>query len=140
MVTEEFIGGLVPYLSHQLQWPNLPAKRLCRTNVCLLAHSLRATALAHSFSVSLRGASELTSSFLKFAISSILYNRQIFPKQSFAIAQRFGCEVYITRDEWLEKYLTKFFGQVLARDTHSLRIISSIHLSYNFCVSSKHGW
>jgi hypothetical protein len=38
----------------------------------------------------------------------------MFPKQSFAIAERFGCDVYVTKDEWLEKYLTKFFGQVRA--------------------------
>jgi hypothetical protein len=67
----------------------------------------------HAEIVSLRGASELTSSYLKFAVTSILYNRQIFPRQSFASAQRFGCEVRVTKDEWLEKYLTKFFGQVL---------------------------
>jgi hypothetical protein len=69
----------------------------------------------HATVVSLRGASELTSSFLKFAVNSILYNRQIFPKQSFASAQRLGCEVHVTKDEWLEKYLTKFFGQVHIR-------------------------
>jgi mitotic spindle assembly checkpoint protein MAD2 len=73
-------------------------------------------ARAHAEVVSLRGASELTSSYLKFAINSILYNRQVFPRQSFASAQRFGCEVRVTRDEWLEKYLTKFFGQVLICD------------------------
>ncbi len=70
-------------------------------------------ARTHFETVSLRGASELTSSFLKCAINGILYHRQIFPKQSFASAQRFGCEVRVTKDEWLEKYLTNFFGQVL---------------------------
>jgi hypothetical protein len=81
-------------------------------------HACSQVAPSHSEIVSLRGASELTSSFLKCAINSILYNRQMFPKQSFAPAQRFGCEVRVTKDEWLEKYLTKFFGQVLVCDDY----------------------
>jgi hypothetical protein len=71
-----------------------------------------ASASANHPKVSLRGASELTASFLKCAINCILYNRQIFPKQSFAAAERFGCDVFVTKDEWLEKYLTKCLGQV----------------------------
>ncbi len=87
-----------------------PATLRYRTEVCCLQFG--GVLDAHSTAVSLRGASEMTSSFLKFAVNSILYNRQVFPKQSFASAQRFGCEVHVTKDEWLEKYLTKFFGQV----------------------------
>jgi hypothetical protein len=89
-----------------------PVNRRYRTKVCLHIWCVLVCSLPHSPIVTLRGASELTSSFLKFAINSILYNRQVFPKQSFTSAMRFGCEVHVTRDEWLEKYLTKFFGQV----------------------------
>ena len=97
------MASLSDPLPSEAQFPDKGTYAICNLVV----------ARAHFETVSLRGASELTSSFLKCAINGILYHRQIFPKQSFACAQRFGCEVRVTKDEWLEKYLTNFFGQVL---------------------------
>jgi len=56
--------------------------------------------------VTLKGSVETVTEFFGFAINSILYQRGIYPPDSFATAMKYGLPMQVSSDEGLKAYLS----------------------------------
>ena len=63
-------------------------------------------------SITLKGSTEIVTEFFGYSINSILYQRGIYPPETFKRIQRYGLNMLITTDEGLGKYLDNVLGQL----------------------------
>jgi mitotic spindle assembly checkpoint protein MAD2 len=50
--------------------------------------------------------------FLRCSPRSILYQRGIYPAETFDVAKKYGCNLWLTNDDGLLKYLHTVLGQM----------------------------
>ncbi|XP_046366621.1 mitotic spindle assembly checkpoint protein MAD2A-like [Haliotis rufescens] len=62
--------------------------------------------------ITLKGSTEIVTEFFEYGINSILYQRGIYPPESFTRAQNYGLTLLVTTDDDLKKYLTEVIGQI----------------------------
>ncbi|KAF1333645.1 Mitotic spindle checkpoint component mad2, partial [Globisporangium splendens] len=62
--------------------------------------------------ITLKGSTELVTEFFSYSINSILYQRGIYPPESFKQVQKYGLNMLVTADEKLEEFFTKFLRQL----------------------------
>ncbi|CAI9564251.1 unnamed protein product [Staurois parvus] len=62
--------------------------------------------------ITLKGSAEIVSEFFFFGINSILYQRGIYPPETFTRAQKYGLTLLITTDPDLKKYLNTVVEQL----------------------------
>ena len=70
------------------------------------------TATAQAQKVSLRGSVATVAEFFGFAVNNILYQRAIYPPESFAQVAKYGLPMMITKDEALKGYLGHVLSQL----------------------------
>jgi len=61
--------------------------------------------------ITLRGSVDTVVEFFGFAINSILYQRGVYPADSFAMVTKYGLKILVTQDKGLQAYI----GEVLQR-------------------------
>ncbi|XP_061181166.1 mitotic spindle assembly checkpoint protein MAD2A-like [Saccostrea echinata] len=69
-------------------------------------------ATATSNAITLRGSTEIVAEFFSYGINSILYQRGIYPPESFTRVQKYGLTLLVTSDDMLKKYLNTVISQV----------------------------
>ncbi|KAJ3675450.1 hypothetical protein LUZ60_004492 [Juncus effusus] len=62
--------------------------------------------------ITLRGSAAIVSEFFGYAANSILYNRAIYPEETFAKVKKYGLSMLLTEDEGLKSYLTQITSQL----------------------------
>ncbi|RXG67716.1 Mitotic spindle assembly checkpoint protein MAD2A [Armadillidium vulgare] len=62
--------------------------------------------------VTLKGSGQLVSEFFFYGINSILYQRGIYPPESFTYKQQYGLTVFLTTDDGVKKYLNTVLAQI----------------------------
>jgi mitotic spindle assembly checkpoint protein MAD2 len=62
--------------------------------------------------ITLRGSVEVVTEFFGYAINSILYQRGIYPPESFTSVAKYGLSVLVTSDEGLKSYLVQVLRQL----------------------------
>ncbi|KAK7112899.1 mitotic spindle assembly checkpoint protein MAD2A-like [Littorina saxatilis] len=62
--------------------------------------------------ITLKGSTEIVAEFFDYAINSILYQRGIFPPETFTHKQQYGLTLLVTTNDELLKYLKTVIGQV----------------------------
>ncbi|XP_012716923.1 mitotic spindle assembly checkpoint protein MAD2A [Fundulus heteroclitus] len=62
--------------------------------------------------VTLKGSAELVADFFSFGINSILYQRGIYPPETFTKASHYDMSLHITTDAKLKNYLTNVVSQL----------------------------
>ncbi|XP_073497229.1 mitotic spindle assembly checkpoint protein MAD2A [Phyllobates terribilis] len=62
--------------------------------------------------ITLKGSADIVSEFFYFGINSILYQRGIYPAETFARAQKYGLTLLISTDPDLKNYLTTVVEQL----------------------------
>ena len=62
--------------------------------------------------ITLRGSTTVVTEFFAFAINSILYQRGVYPAESFQKVQRYGVPLFITQDIPLKSYLGSVLSQL----------------------------
>ncbi|XP_045103902.1 mitotic spindle assembly checkpoint protein MAD2A-like [Portunus trituberculatus] len=62
--------------------------------------------------ITLKGSAQLVSDFFYYGINSILYQRGIYPPDSFTFAQQYGLTVYTTTDNAVKDYLNNILAQI----------------------------
>ena len=62
--------------------------------------------------ITLKGSVEIVTEFFGYAINSILYQRGIYPPDSFAAVAKYGLSVLVTSDEGLKAYLVQVLRQL----------------------------
>uniref|UniRef100_G3RT90 HORMA domain-containing protein n=1 Tax=Gorilla gorilla gorilla TaxID=9595 RepID=G3RT90_GORGO len=62
--------------------------------------------------ITLRGSAEIVAEFFSFGINSILYQRGIYPSETFTRVQKYGLTLLVTTDLELIKYLNNVVEQL----------------------------
>ncbi|EDL91587.1 MAD2 (mitotic arrest deficient, homolog)-like 1 (yeast) (predicted), isoform CRA_a [Rattus norvegicus] len=68
--------------------------------------------LARDQGITLRGSAEIVAEFFSFGINSILYQRGIYPSETFTRVQKYGLTLLVTTDPELIKYLNNVVEQL----------------------------
>ncbi|KAL9650820.1 hypothetical protein ABK040_001870 [Willaertia magna] len=67
---------------------------------------------ASKSTITLKGSTEIVAEFFGYSINSILYQRGIYPPESFTKVSKYGLPMMVTTDEGLKKYLSKVLSQL----------------------------
>jgi mitotic spindle assembly checkpoint protein MAD2 len=76
------------------------------------SYHMSAVAQATSTEITLRGSTEIVTEFFGYSINSILYQRGIYPPESFTRVQKYGLPMQVTSDEGLSQYLNQVLSQL----------------------------
>ncbi|TEA41769.1 hypothetical protein DBR06_SOUSAS2410005, partial [Sousa chinensis] len=68
--------------------------------------------LSREQGITLRGSAEIVAEFFSFGINSILYQRGIYPSETFTRVQKYGLTLLVTTDPELIKYLNNVVEQL----------------------------
>jgi len=70
------------------------------------------TATASKTTISLKGSVDIVSEFFGYSINSILYQRGIYPPETFKRVNKYGLAMLVTADEGLSAYLNNVLTQL----------------------------
>eukprot|EP00742_Colponemidia_sp_Colp-10_P010101 GILJ01011067.1.p1 GENE.GILJ01011067.1~~GILJ01011067.1.p1 ORF type:complete len:224 (+),score=47.22 GILJ01011067.1:52-672(+) len=73
---------------------------------------MAATAQLVKNTITLKGSTEIVTEFFGYSINSILYQRGIYPPDSFKSVQKYGLMMLVSTDEGLKKYLANVLSQL----------------------------
>merc|ERR1719217_1540640 len=62
--------------------------------------------------ITLRGSTDTVVEFFGFAINSILYQRGVYPAESFAQISKYGLRILVTQDKGLQAYIGEVLEQI----------------------------
>ncbi|XP_019389580.1 PREDICTED: mitotic spindle assembly checkpoint protein MAD2A [Crocodylus porosus] len=62
--------------------------------------------------ITLRGSADIVAEFFSYGINSILYQRGIYPPETFTRAQQYGLTLLVTADPELQRYLCSVVDQL----------------------------
>ncbi|KAB2045767.1 hypothetical protein ES319_D01G184700v1 [Gossypium barbadense] len=62
--------------------------------------------------ITLRGSAAIVSEFFGYAANSILYNRGVYPEESFAKVKKYGLPMLLTQDEGVKSFITNLTAQL----------------------------
>ncbi|KAJ7125006.1 spindle assembly checkpoint protein [Mycena epipterygia] len=62
--------------------------------------------------ITLKGSTALVTEFFKYAVNTILFQREVYPSDDFHMVKKYGQVVLVTQDLALENYLEKILTQV----------------------------
>mmetsp|Transcript_25636 Transcript_25636/g.35427 ORF Transcript_25636/g.35427 Transcript_25636/m.35427 type:complete len:204 (+) Transcript_25636:404-1015(+) len=71
-----------------------------------------ATAQETKNNITLRGSTEIVSEFFSYAVNSILYQRGIYPPETFERKKKYGLQMLVTADHGLNTYLSQVLMQL----------------------------
>ncbi|XP_013780640.1 mitotic spindle assembly checkpoint protein MAD2A-like [Limulus polyphemus] len=79
--------------------------------------------------VTLKGSADIVSEFFNYGINSILYQRGIYPPESFTRLQKYGLTLLVTTNDKLQHYLSIVLKQLrewlISKDVHRLVVVIS---------------
>ncbi|CAG0891103.1 unnamed protein product [Darwinula stevensoni] len=62
--------------------------------------------------ITVRGSAEIVAEFIDYGINSILYQRGIYPPESFTRAQKYGLTLLVSTDEKIKGFINVVLGQI----------------------------
>ncbi|KAL1828684.1 hypothetical protein DCAR_0207929 [Daucus carota subsp. sativus] len=62
--------------------------------------------------ITLRGSAAIVSEFFGYAANSILYNRGVYPEESFAKVKKYGLPLLLTQDEGVKSFISNLNSQL----------------------------
>ncbi|KMQ93412.1 mitotic spindle assembly checkpoint protein mad2a [Lasius niger] len=62
--------------------------------------------------ITLKGSAELVTQYLLYGVNSILYQRGIYPPETFQTSEHFGLFIFSSRDEKITSFLNIVLGQI----------------------------
>ncbi|KAF9600273.1 hypothetical protein IFM89_005859 [Coptis chinensis] len=62
--------------------------------------------------ITLRGSAAIVSEFFGYAANSILYNRGVYPEESFVKVKKYGLSMLLTQDETVKSFITNLNAQL----------------------------
>ena len=71
-----------------------------------------ATQQANKNAITLKGSAEIVAEFFNFGINSILYQRGIYPAESFRPAQKYDLTLWVSQDNEVNTYLSSIMEQI----------------------------
>ena len=77
-----------------------------------------ATSTATSTGITLKGSVKTVTEFFEYSINNILYQREIYPPESFRRVAKYGLAMFVTTDDGLTGYLSNVLTQLQDWLTH----------------------
>ncbi|KAF8971403.1 mitotic spindle checkpoint protein MAD2 [Flammula alnicola] len=74
--------------------------------------SSMASKQANRQAITLKGSTALVTEFFKYAVNTILFQREVYPSDDFHMVKKYGQTVLVTQDLALENYLERILNQV----------------------------
>jgi hypothetical protein len=65
--------------------------------------------------ITIRGSAELVAEFFGYSVNSILFQRGVYPPDSFARVQKYGLGLFVTNDEDLKRFITSVLTQMQSK-------------------------
>ncbi|XP_042497969.1 mitotic spindle checkpoint protein MAD2-like [Macadamia integrifolia] len=62
--------------------------------------------------ITLRGSAAIVSEFFGYAANSILYNRGVYPEDSFVKVKKYGLSMLLTQDEGVKSFISNLTAQL----------------------------
>jgi len=62
--------------------------------------------------ITLKGSAQIVTEFFGYSINSILYQRGIYPPESFVKVPKYGLQMFVTKDDGLKNYLSQVLSQL----------------------------
>lgn len=98
------------------------------------------TEIATRNSITLKGSSQIIQEFFHYGIHSILYQRGIYPSDSFAREKKYGMTLFVSTDSKLQKFLKPLLEHVQGLlATKKLKklvlVITDVASKEVFCIS-----
>ncbi|XP_070544787.1 mitotic spindle assembly checkpoint protein MAD2A-like [Ptychodera flava] len=73
---------------------------------------MAATKQATKNSITLKGSAEMVAEFFHYGINNLLYQRGIYPPETFTRVQKYGLTILVTTDDSLKEYLSNVLTQL----------------------------
>ncbi|KAF5375199.1 hypothetical protein D9758_000353 [Tetrapyrgos nigripes] len=67
---------------------------------------------ANRQAITLKGSTKTVTEFFKYAVNTILFQREVYPTEDFTMVKKYGQTLLVTQDPALESYLEKILKQV----------------------------
>ncbi|RYR35371.1 hypothetical protein Ahy_A10g050535 isoform A [Arachis hypogaea] len=84
--------------------------------------------------ITLRGSAAIVSEFFGYAANSILYNRGVYPEESFVKVKKYGLPMLLTEDEGVKSFIANLTAQLSVKwGLIKLNSILSLCLNYECC-------
>lgn len=71
-----------------------------------------ASATATSTGITLKGSVKIVTEFFEYSINNILYQREVYPPESFRRVAKYGLAMFVTTDDGLAGYLANVMTQL----------------------------
>jgi HORMA domain len=95
--------------------------------------------------ISLKGSTDIVTQFFEYSVNSILYQRGIYPPETFKRATQYGLTMMVTTDEAVREYIQKIMHQLrsmkyIATYLGSIieQLITHILLLYSLASKGRH--
>ncbi|KAK9707524.1 hypothetical protein RND81_07G203200 [Saponaria officinalis] len=75
--------------------------------------------------ITLRGSAAIVSEFFGYAANSILYNRGVYPEESFAKVKKYGLPMLLTQDDGVKSFITNLTAQLSGKLQRVVLVIMS---------------
>ena len=62
--------------------------------------------------ITLRGSTDIVKEFFEFSVNNILYQRGIYPPETFQRISKYGLAIMVTTDETLTQYISNILNQL----------------------------
>ena len=95
---------------------------------CNIKKELKMSTTTES-TITLKGSTEIVTEFFNYSVNSILYQRGIYPPESFKRVSQYGLSMMVTTDEELLKYLNNITKQLECINL-AITIYISINISF----------
>ncbi|XP_070171235.1 mitotic spindle assembly checkpoint protein MAD2A [Polyergus mexicanus] len=77
--------------------------------------------------ITLKGSAELVTQYLLYGVNSILYQRGIYPPETFQPSEHFGLFIFTSTDEKIASFLNTVLGQIqewlIQRKVHKITLV-----------------
>lgn len=67
---------------------------------------------ANRSTITIKGSTKTVTEFFNFAVNSILYQRGIYPPESFRVQKKYGLSMMVTSEDALERYINSVLEQM----------------------------
>lgn len=68
--------------------------------------------IASGQTISLKGSTEIVAQFFEYSVNSILYQRGIYPPETFKRVSQYGLSMMVTTDDGVKEYISKIMNQL----------------------------
>jgi len=77
-----------------------------------MSFPIQATAQATKNVITLKGSAAIVAEFFGYGVNSILYQRGIYPPETFKPVKKYGMSLFITTNDQLKTYLANILQQI----------------------------